>query len=208
MTETDVCNMALGMLGHDRVISGDFRTATSTEALRCRLFFDASRRAVLSSDGHHWRFAEDTIKLDLEAPQNPDEYGDLPYLYQLPEDCLNIIRVHRREDDKWPVDFVPSGRYVRCSEERATVIYVRDMKEIADWPQLPLDALCAELAARLAGPMTGNVDKAKAAKQDAKNALRAAQLWNAKQFENPPSRDDRYVISRGCHRGERPNGRR
>ena len=37
MTETDVCNMALGMLGHDRVISSDVRTDKSTEAVRCRL---------------------------------------------------------------------------------------------------------------------------------------------------------------------------
>lgn len=201
--------MALGMLGHDRVITGDFRTAASTEALRCRLFFDASRKAVLSADGHHWRFAEDTVKLDLPTPhQYHPETPDFPFLYELPVGCLNIIRVHRCDDCGFPVDFFPCATGVYCAEERATVIYVRDVTAIEDWPPLPLDALSAELAARLAGPMTASVDKTRAAKQDAKNALREAQLWNAKQFSNPPSNDDRYARSRGGQRNECRYGRR
>lgn len=193
MTETDLCNTALGILAHDRVITGDFRTATSTEALRCRLHYDAARRSVLSAGT--WIFAETSI-LVCQPQACPSLGGDWPS-YALPPDCLNIVRARQADDPSQPVDFRQAGAAVCCPPGAVRIIYVRDTPDLGLWPQQPLDAFAAELAARLAPAMTGSIEKARAFRADAAACLRNASLWNARQQPPKQPTHDRYAQSRG-----------
>jgi hypothetical protein len=196
MTETDMCNTALGMLGHDRVISGDFRTATSTEAIRCRLHYDAARKSVLSAPTC-WIFAEESVTLYCSPDPTQGCVADWR-LFAQPPDCLNIVRAHHAHDPDAPLDFNPAGHDVciNCACDEATLVYVRDVKDLAAWPQPVLDALAAELAARLSGAITGSTDKAKAFRQDATRELTKASFWNARQAPQKPTGVNRYVHSR------------
>lgn len=193
MTETDMCNLALGMLGHDRTIAGDFRTATSTEAVRCRLHFDGARKRVLSA--HSWIFAEDHVTLCAE-PDPADASVTGWQAFALPSDCLNIVRAYEPECPGNALDFAPTADGVCCPRDRVTVAYVRDLKNLAAWPQPALDALAAELAARLSGAITGSAEKARAFRQDAARELAQAALWNARQAPQKPTGHNRYAESR------------
>ena len=182
------------MLGHDRAIPEDFRTASTAEAARCRLFFDASRRSVLSA--HAWIFATLPATLACDGC-----HADLCragwHAFPLPADCLNVIRAWDPCED--PVDFAPSGHGVECPCDRPTIQYVRDATDLGEWPQPVLDALAAELAARLAGPMTGSADKAAAFRRDAARQLAAAAEWNARQAPQRRPTNDRYINARNGH---------
>lgn len=190
MTETELCNMALGLLGHDRVIETDFRSDTSTEAARCRLHFDAARKRLLS--GNDWQFAEEPVTLAFPR-RHTGGYDPAT----LPGDCLNIVRAHDPRDKDHRTPWAGTGRgSVRCLCDAATIVYIRDVQDLAQWPQRPLDALAAELAASLAFAMTGSADKAKAARQDALATLARAALWNARQFNKLMPCRDRYAHGR------------
>ena len=76
MTETDICNRALALLGHDRPIE-DFDGMTdgayndqSTEAVRCRAFYGAAVRNCLAE--HDWDFAAEERPVGATSP---DPYG-------------------------------------------------------------------------------------------------------------------------------------
>lgn len=201
MTETDICNLALGMLAHDRTVSSDFRTATSTEAARCRLFFDACRRRVLGA--HAWIFAETPATLcRCAAPAAGCPSGW--HAFATPPDCLNIIRA--ADPHAGPVDFMPCGASVSCPCVAAAIVYVRDVTDLAEWPQPALDALASELAARLAGPMTGSAEKAAAFRKDAARELAAAEAWNARQAPQKPTADNRYAAARNGRECDRLAG--
>lgn len=186
MTETDICNLALGMLGHDRTITTDFRTATSTEAMRCRLFFDACRKKILAAAA--WLFAEDSVTLNnAERIGN----GDFEWYYQVPADCLNIVRMNCPDFRHTP------GGIVCAARLGVELVYTRDVSDLTLWPQPALDALAAELAARLVVPMTGgNEEKTSVMRAVAKNALDDAKLWNANQTPQRPPNNDRYAKAR------------
>lgn len=198
MTETDVCNLALGMLGHDRVIEGDFRVNAGAEAKRCRLFFDASRRAVLSSPRATWFFAQESLRLCGEPCSEECGSRTPRWVAALPADCLSVVRVHRPGDPGTHVGFGHyQGTRLICGASDVEVVYVRDVSDPSEWPQHPLDAWAAELASRLAGPMGGgNAEKVRLAKDGAKAALIEAAAWNALQRPAPPKDWDRYAASR------------
>lgn len=196
MTETELCNTALGMLAHDRIITSDFRTDASTEAMRCRLFFDACRKRVLAS--RDWQFAEETITLSV-ASAAPGLWGSgsSPWLMAVPADSINVIRVHKPESEDVPSRWEPhAAGLLLCDMCPASIVYIRDVTDLSQWPQFPLDALAAELAAKLAGPLTGDAKRALAAKEDARETLAAAGLWNAKQFPQKAPPPDRIARSR------------
>ncbi len=59
LSETSICNMALGRLGGKRI--EDVEAGTSTQAIQCRLHYEPTRDALQRS--HKWRFARTRIKL-------------------------------------------------------------------------------------------------------------------------------------------------
>ena len=193
MTETDVCNLALGMLGHDRAITGDFRTATSTEALRCRLHFDACRRRVLSC--RDWMFAEDRVT--LYGAEGCGGAASVMQAMRLPGDCLNVIRAHLPGRETDPVGWEPrAGHAIACDRAPSVIVYIRDVTDMDLWPQQPLDAFAAELAASLAGALTASVEKTANAKKEARAVLDDATVWNARQFPRRVQDPRRYERSR------------
>lgn len=208
MTETDICNLALGMLAHDRAIASDFRSDTSTEAVRCRLFFDSSRIKILSC-GAPWTFALENMTTCAETPGAFHDPDIAPgWRFSLPAGCLHVVRVHDPFDERAPVDFRPCGTEIYVDECDTTIIYVDDTTDLTLWPQCALDALAAELAARLAGPMTGKAEKASAARADADRALSLATLWNARQTPPRAPADDRYIRARSAPCADSPGIRR
>lgn len=62
LTETELCNMALGRIGASQLV--DLDTDSSTEATQCNLYLDATRDALLRS--HPWRFASLWVELVLD----------------------------------------------------------------------------------------------------------------------------------------------
>lgn len=171
MTETDLCNLALGLLGHDRTIKTDVRSDASTEAVRCRLHLDQCRRRTLAL--YPWRFCRARLMLEGGARRRFDAGEYRGWLYMLPPDCLEVVGVTGIDPEAAPRWHKVAEGELCCERPLRELIYLRDAREPDSWPPLALDVWVAELAASLAGAMLG-AKEARAAREHARLALEAA----------------------------------
>ena len=85
ITETDVCNRALAIIGATRMIK-DLATDTDPTAARCRQIYNTVLEEVLAS--HNWDFAAVELNPGVVHPDNTG-YARIV----LPEDCLRLVNV-------------------------------------------------------------------------------------------------------------------
>lgn len=145
MTEIELCNRALAVIGHDRQITA--LTDGSTEAARCAQFCPAAIRNVLSA--YNWNFAS------AEAIVTLDEN---PKIYTPPAGFLKLVSI--RDVDGHALSALRSAGTLQIfggGAETAIVRYVSAETSIAAFPHLVAEAVVYELAAMLFGPMVGNV---------------------------------------------------
>lgn len=156
MTKTDICNLALASLGHDRTIS-DYDTDTSTEAVRCRLFLPRAIATVFSQ--HNWDFAARETSLTLSWA-NSQGYASIVR----PADCARLVAVE--DEDENPLKIKQAnGRLMIKTDSystQATIRYVSTDTDLDDWPTKFIDAVAAYLAYLLSGPMYGDPSKTNA----------------------------------------------
>lgn len=189
MTKTEICNRALGALGHDRTID-DYATDESTEALRCRQFLDTAIKDCLSS--HDWDFAAVEKPLGATAA-NPDGWVRLPY----PEDAFRIIVVstpngnplRTRRDRDW--------LYVKSFGEAMHIRYISSDVEVETFPHKFAEAVVDRLAALLAGPMFGDDKKAQFFINNAAQSLEIAKREEANTTAYHGETENPFIAARG-----------
>lgn len=81
-TKTDICNMSLGRIGEKLTTVDLIGIGTDPTALKCNLFYEQTRDALLRS--HWWRFAG--ARIEIEASATPT--FEWSYAYTLPADFL------------------------------------------------------------------------------------------------------------------------
>ena len=170
MTKTEICNQALALLGHDRAVE-DFDGQTdgvyndqSTEAARCRQFFDVALHDCLAE--HDWDFAAVVRGLGLV---HGDAYGWARF--PMPPDAVRLVEVTDAEGRPMKTrrnrDFVE----VQTRGEAARIRYVSDDVDVTALPHKFREALVAQLAFLLAGPMFGSDSKTNSFYQLAKSRV-------------------------------------
>lgn len=168
MTKTDLCNRALAVLGHDRTITA-YDTDSSTEAVRCRLFFDNAYLSVLAD--HNWDFAavERTFNLSW---RNGQGYASLVR----PADCAKLVSVENENEKPIKVKQANGILYVKNgdAESSVTLRWISTDTEIEEWPNAFTEAVVYELAAQLSGPMFGDASKTNGYMQMAQQKLSIA----------------------------------
>lgn len=168
MTIVDIWNKALALLPHDtRVESVD---DDSTEALRCRDHWDDARRSVLAS--YNWGWATESYNAQgCESPHYTKQYA-----YIRPN-ALKFIGVFNHEGRRTKCDII--NNRILTTEPIVEVRVIEDRQDIDDWPLWFADAVIAELASRIALPITGNKKTS-----DAMFQLANMRLANAKMIDS------------------------
>jgi hypothetical protein len=137
MNATDICNVALGMIGQNFITALDDGTHTANQ---CKLFFEPARDACLRD--HLWNFAQKrAILAQTTAPA-----AQWSYAYQLPADCLRMIALNAEAGLEWAVE----GRTVVADAPSATILYVAKVDDVNLWDALFIDAFTVLLASKLA----------------------------------------------------------
>jgi hypothetical protein len=163
MTTLDLYNMALGMIGHDRTIAA--LPSTETEAVRCNTFYAPARRALFALYDWKWLSVQASITATAPAVNGlyiQDAIAGMLRLLNI-TDANGIPLVHE----------VVAGR---IHTDAATVLarYITDNTAPDTWPPLIVDAVAAELAARICVPMTGNAQRSADLHAQALSNLQAA----------------------------------
>lgn len=129
-SEVDICNLALGLLGANRISSLDEDDNCYTQYPICR---DACLEDV------DWTFA--TARIVLRAPDaEPPAFG-YSKRFLIPTNVLRVIEVNGNEY-QWDVE----GNYILTDEAPC---YIKAIIRVTDVRQFS-DAFCQALAAKLA----------------------------------------------------------
>lgn len=143
LSVVDICNRALGMIGHDPITSLDDQTK---RAGLCDQFYAGMRDEVLRL--HPWNFAMRRVSLPALSDAPAWGYANA---YQLPKDCLRVIKLNLNSPlTPWLVE----GRtIVTDADAPLQILYIAAMDDPGDFDPLFASALSARLAAELAQPI-------------------------------------------------------
>jgi len=137
MNSTDVCNMALGMIGQNFIVAIDDGTHTANQ---CKLFFEPVRDACLRD--HKWNFA---LKRQALA-QTVAPASGWSYAYTLPPDCLRVVELNGDPEAEWEIE----ARALVTDAVAATILFIAEAGDVNLWDALFLDAVTLLLASKLA----------------------------------------------------------
>ena len=165
-TQTQICNIALGWLGANRITSLDIEE-NSKEWLLCSENYDSLRDAVLEEK--EWTFA---VKRAILSPVEDTVVFGQEILFRKPPDALRILTVHDSavirplpvtsptvasrgvhdipQADGWQVE----GDHILANAEVVYVRYNRRVEEVGKYSAAFVQALAQRLAAEFALPLT------------------------------------------------------
>lgn len=141
-SQTDICNLALGLIGAETISS---LTEGSTESLACLVAWDSGRDAVLAA--MDWSFARKRMELS-QSSTTPDFGWD--YQYPLPSDFLEPIEVNGTTDPNWLIE---AGN-ILINDDELNLVYTARIEDTAKYPAMFVDAFAARLAADISPRVT------------------------------------------------------
>lgn len=136
--ETDLCNDALGQIGHNFITSIDDPTRPATV---CKRFFASTRDQVLQQ--HDWHFARKRRNLVRLATAPLFEWS---FQYTLPPDCIRPLRIGDTDSVPWTVE----ARNLLTNEEAVSLLFIRREEDPVQWDPLFIDSFTTRLASKLA----------------------------------------------------------
>lgn len=171
-SDVEICNLALVRLGQKQLITSLDQNAS--QAIMCRLHYPRTRDALLSE--HTWNFATKYAALSRDASYAGDFEFD--YRFQLPTDCLRVVRTAWDANGSvagaaiygfpglvgsvstvTPYRIV--GRYLHTNETDASIEYIAQITDVAQFDDLFVDVLAQRLAAELSPAISDNASQTK-----------------------------------------------
>ena len=157
-TEAQVANLALGMVGQRQLV--DSLDEATTEAQLCKAFFAPTRQALMQAFA--WRFATKREVLALST----EERTGWEYCYAAPATMLLEAPAYVYSGEREPGEGArtpfaielndgESGHLICTDMEDAEFVFQTDVRTVALWPPLFVEAMAAALAVRLAPALAG-----------------------------------------------------
>ena len=151
LTETNICNMALGRIGANRILNIDDTSEDSTQNVLCQLHYDQTRDALLRS--HWWRFARERVEL-VDSGVTPDFEWD--YQFSLPDDFLAMRSIYEdRVSDENIDPYELEGKTLLTDESEMFIRYIKQVTDPDDFDPLFIEVLVLQLALKLVSPLGG-----------------------------------------------------
>lgn len=150
-TVLGIANQALSLMGV--TVPVDDFDDDNTEARMCKLWYDQSRRALLTEA--EWPFATETATLNQIST---DSFEPLrrTYGYTLPDDLLAIREIwsgnlidNPRDRIRFEFEVYNGLRVLVSDETEVSIVYTVDVEDPLQFTPLFIEALAAGLAAKL-----------------------------------------------------------
>jgi hypothetical protein len=183
---TSICNRGLQLLGAARIldITDDTRNGRA-----CNACYDSLRQSEIRK--HRWRFA---ITRTVLAPLvETDPHEEFSYIFQLPADCLKVLKPENNPDCDWQIE----GRKLFTND--GATLPLRYLADITD-PNIMdsnfREMLSAKMGEEMCEEITQSNSKIARCKDTYKDARSEAKMSNA--FETIPAtpEDDSWVLAR------------
>ena len=147
LTQTKVCNLSLGRVGAQSIMSIDDEDSKSARV--CLNAFEATVREVARAGEWNCLKKRCTLARLTAAPAFEWEYQ-----FQLPTDFislteLNGVDYHGEPQDDWEIE----GRLLLTDAEEAKVRYIAYVEDTGQWDSLFTNAVVVLLASKIAVPI-------------------------------------------------------
>lgn len=197
-TKSEVCNLAVSMLGNYGTIS-DIDTPTNDKERVCAQWFDLCRQFVLKHLMPNFALSRQTVGKLSETP--PFGYG---YYYEYPQQAIKLLGVGEIEDkmNNYSIEQTPNGvkaiLHDTDYDEGMPVRIIIDVTDITKWTVEAVLLLAQYVAAYTCRAITQNAERADKLLSELPALLNSSSGLNAQ--ENMPVR-----ISRSKFKGARYN---
>lgn len=173
-SEVQICNNALIKLGGNTIIS----LSDDTKVGRlCNKMYTIVRDDLLRA--HIWNFALVRVTLARLATTPAFDYD---FEYQLPSDCLRVIRI---DDSRG--EYRIEGRKLLTDENTIKLLYIKRVTDTSQFDSSFDNVLALKLASELAYSITNSVSLTKAIKEEFDREFRRAKMTDAQE-------DSLYVL--------------
>ena len=119
MDKTTIYNMAIGLVGGNKVLSP---ADESVEAEECNIYYDPARRFCLES--RDWTFAAGTRALAQDATPASTEFANS---FTLPSDCLVVRQVSDNPDLLYPIIYQKDGNQIVTDSGTVYIKYTKNI---------------------------------------------------------------------------------
>lgn len=151
----DMCNLGLGLIGDEAVVSSIDPPDGTTQAVHCQRFYPIVRDALL--ERYAWGFATKRTSVAALTSSTTDEWA---FEYQVPPDCIRPLallpegftfQIGFLED--YARQFKREGDRILSNVDGATLVYVFRQEDPTRYTPLFVETLAQMMASRLAGPI-------------------------------------------------------
>lgn len=178
----EICNSALFKLGAERISS---LTENRKEAQLCAAQYNLIRKKLLRS--HPWNFAiaRATLGQDADTP-----IFDYAAQYQLPSDCLRVIRTANR------TPFNVEGRLLLSDDQTVSIMYIKDVTDVSKFDPTFAEVLSYKLAEDLAIPLVQSVSLKQEMARASLEELRDSRSFDGQEGANLLLQEDVFLDAR------------
>ena len=181
-----ICSNALLQVGDKPIAS---LSEATDRALICANLWPQVRDYILRK--HPWACARTIVDL---APESSAYSADWDYSFVLPGDCMRVWQVGPKN---WRLRFERVGRRILTDASSLFLVYQKRLEDPTLWDADMVDAACAEMASRLAYPITKSASLAELMTGKARAAMAQAQAVNGQDNDVEDWADSPFIDVRG-----------
>ena len=183
MTETEICNMALGRLGAKRISDFADTNEANLQSVQCRLHYVQTRDALLRS--HWWRFARYRVQLSENTTAPTFEFDNA---FDLPSDFLRLW-IRPFEDNNWGLNntdrtFSMEGKQLLTNEDSVYLRYIRRVTDPAEFDPLFIEVLVLKLAIKMVMPISQDKELYQILYQEMRDVLARVRVVDKRETNN------------------------
>ena len=183
MTETEICNMALGRLGAKRISDFADTNEANLQSVQCRLHYVQTRDALLRS--HWWRFARYRVQLSENTTAPTFEFDNA---FDLPSDFLRLW-IKPFEDNNWGLNntdrtFSMEGKQLLTNEDSVYLRYIRRVTDPAEFDPLFIEVLVLKLAIKMVMPISQDKELYQMLYQEMRDVLARVRVVDKRETNN------------------------
>jgi hypothetical protein len=196
-SQAAICNVALGHLGINRLITDlEAERTSKAQAQACITHYDLALEVTLKA--HPWPFAQRIATLATISGFTSDAWA---YAYRAPSDCLTAHAINRTEADPRGERFKgggdASGAIIYTNAEDAVLDYTARVTQPGLYPADFVEALAYQLAIRVAQPLAAEESLRQVARDGYRRAISEAMTTAANEGAGLEQPEDEFIAARG-----------
>lgn len=195
-SQAAICNIALGHLGINRLITDlEAERTSKAQAQACITHYDLALEVTLKA--HRWPFAQRIVSPATISGFESDVWA---YAYRAPSDYLKAHFINRTEanpmGERFDVGGDTSGAIIYTNAEDAVLDYTARVTQPGLYPADFVEALAYQLAIRVAQPLSADESLRQVARDGYRRSITEAMATAGNEGRGIEPPQDEFLAAR------------